>query len=43
MIMLKTLLVKLNAAITTISSALFKRLPSLTKHPQSSLMTQSIR
>ena len=31
------------AAITTISSAFFRRLPNLTKHPPSSLMMQSIR
>ena len=31
------------AAITTVSSAIFQRLPSLTKHPPSSLMMQSIR
>ena len=31
------------AAITALSSALFERLPSLTKHPPSSLMPQSIR
>lgn len=31
------------AAITTVSLALFKRLPDLTKHPTSTLMTHSIK